>query len=71
MRWLRDRSAEQPAPRGTEAGAEDVELEDEPSWGTFAPTGVALGSLGMGDPPKMIPEERIGDELQPECFDGE
>ncbi|HEX4563372.1 MAG TPA: hypothetical protein VH115_02860, partial [Solirubrobacteraceae bacterium] len=25
----------------------DVELEDEPSWGTFPPTGFALGSLGV------------------------
>ncbi len=26
----------------------DVTLEDEPSWGTFPPTAVALGLLGMG-----------------------
>ena len=40
-------AAEWIAARLERAGVADVLLEDEPSWSTFPPTGVALGLLGM------------------------
>ena len=40
-------AAEWIADRLRRAGAAEVALEDEPSWGTFPPTALALGLLGM------------------------
>jgi hypothetical protein len=40
-------AAEWIAARLRAAGVDEVALEDEPSWGTFPPTGVALGALGV------------------------
>jgi hypothetical protein len=40
-------AAEWIAERLRRAGVADVALEDEPSWGTFPPTALALGLLGM------------------------
>jgi len=41
------RAAEWLAERFRAAGIPDVALEDEPSWGTFPPTLIALGALGL------------------------
>lgn len=40
-------AAEWIAARLGQAGVEDVVLEDEPSWGSFAPTSAGLGVLGV------------------------
>ena len=40
-------AAEWIAERLRRAGVADVALEDEPSWGTFPPTALALGLIGM------------------------
>src|SRR5688500_6788810 len=39
-------AAEWLAERLRAAGADDVALEDEPSWGTFPPTATSLSALG-------------------------
>jgi hypothetical protein len=54
-------AAEWIAERLRASGAGEVALEDEPSWGTFPPTSLALGLLGMaGEALVLAGRRRLG-----------
>lgn len=53
-------AAEWIAARLRRAGASEVALEDEPSWGTFPPTALVLGLVGIAGCAAVLAGRRLG-----------